>query len=73
MYLFRRSTTKISRAEASRIARIAAAHGAKFYEENVKPGTAPGINNGRYLSWLAVQDGPYAAAQASRINAEIGA
>ena len=73
MHMFRRSTAKVTRTEARRIARIANAHGAKFYEENVTPGKTPGINGGRYLSWIAVQDAPNVAALAARINAAIGA
>ncbi len=52
-YMWGITYEKPSRAEAALRQKAAESEGADYIEVNVKPGEAPGINNGRYQAWYA--------------------
>ncbi len=52
-YLWGITTVRPSRQEARLRQRAAESEGAEYVEANVRPGSAPGINGGRYQGWYS--------------------
>ena len=73
-YMFGTSYDRITRKEAKRREQIAKKHGVWFTEINVKQGSCPGINNGRYQSWFSGPNRgwPFDDQLRERVLSEIG-
>ena len=72
-YFFGVSTKKISRKASKQIERICVEEDCDFTEINVKEGTTPGVNGGRYQSWMACQNRghPFDSETAQRVLGRI--
>ena len=72
-YFFGVSQKRITRKQSRQIEKICKEEGAEFTEINIKEGSCPGINNGRYQSWMECQNrgAPFDGETANRVLTRI--